>query len=79
MQLFCVKAEDRSASLRAALQTLARSSACRPRAAPLSGKKTAAALCPAVRSLRRSAGAALSSSAPVRPPLALRAAACREA
>jgi len=31
------------------------SSACRPRAAPLSALKTATALCPAVRCLRRSA------------------------
>ena len=46
---------------------------------PLSAIKTATALCPAVRSLRRFADAALSSSAPSRPPLTLRAVACRAA
>lgn len=43
-----------------------RSAQCQPRR-----KQTATALCPAVRSLRRSTGAALSSSAPIRPPLRL--------
>ncbi len=55
------------------------SSACRPRAAPLSAHKTDTALCPAVRSLRRFADASLSSYAPVRSSLALRAVSCRAA
>ncbi|WP_371362489.1 hypothetical protein [Sporomusa rhizae] len=41
--------------------------------------KTDTALCPAVRSLRRFANAALSSSAAVRSPLTLRAVSCRAA
>ena len=46
-------------------------SACRPRAASLSAGTTDTTLWLTVRSLRRSAGAALSSSAPVQPPLRL--------
>ncbi len=72
----------RSAALRAALQPLTRlpPAVLGPlRSVPTSTLATATALCPAVRSLRRSAAAALSSSAPVRPPLALRAVACRSA